>query len=81
LRACVNASKGKAVELTFMRGGKEQKLSTTPERQPLAAVSADAYGICPRVSNSELLFLGTPAVIDYSKPASPKQAESPESDE
>ena len=49
LRACVNASKGEAIELTFMRSGKEQKLSATPERQQ-APEATDEYIICPRMS-------------------------------
>ncbi|MEO1524786.1 MAG: PDZ domain-containing protein [Planctomycetota bacterium] len=56
LRACVNESEGKAIELTFMRGGKEQKLSATPEQQEVDAV-VDVYSVCPRVSHAELLLL------------------------
>lgn len=80
LRACVNASKGEAVELTFMRGGKEQKLSATPERQEVAVVAADVYGVCPRVSNAELLFLGSPVEVELDDGQAGK-AEKPESAE
>ena len=79
LRACVNASKGEAVELTFMRAGKEQKLSATPERQP--APEFAVVGVCPRISGADLdLIYFAPNQVEQANETEQPTEESPSDD-